>query len=83
MEKTIKQLEKQLEEIEDYERMGYIFNGHHYPWVDNCKVSEIFFHFKKKEEIRKMIAELRKEEESKEKPSLEKEVFDETELKPC
>jgi len=60
LEKQLEEIEKQLEELENYEKMGYISNGYHYSWVDNCRVSDIFFHFKKEEELRKKKKKVKK-----------------------
>jgi len=54
-EKGIKNWEKELEIREEYEAKGYIWTPSGAVIISCCPIETIIYHFKRKEELRKLI----------------------------
>ena len=57
-----KQLKEELKKIEDREAEGYLIFDDCIREIAYCSASEIIYHFKKKEELRMRINEVKKNE---------------------
>ncbi len=59
MTSKIKLLEEKLKDLERWESQGYVQTGDSITIISQVNPSQIFFHFKLKEDLRKQISEIK------------------------